>query len=150
MRALWEIRADVTIAHRRFRAGLFVWRIAMLQISAQQLAELLSGIARAQAAVVLGLETAAPGTRGNYVLPAVQNVSHLRDHPNPTLVDIPVRVLLSYMGRMGPDIDAIARDLERLLGSEAESERTLGAPNEVELDEPSAEAGDSLDFSTDL
>ena len=63
----------------------------MLQISAQQLAELLSGIARAQAAVVLGLETVAPGTRSNYVLPAIQNVSHLRDHPSPTLVDIPGR-----------------------------------------------------------
>ncbi|MGH8747262.1 MAG: hypothetical protein ACREUK_12330, partial [Burkholderiales bacterium] len=77
----------------------------MLQISAQQLAELLSGIARAQAAVVLGLETATPGTRSNYVLPAIQNVSHLRDHPNPTLIDLPVRMLLSYMGRVGPDID---------------------------------------------
>ena len=119
----------------------------MLQISAQQLAELLSGIARAQAAVVLGLETVNPGTRGNYVLPAVQNVSHLRDHPNPTLVDIPVRILLSYMGRMGPDIDAVARDLERLLGGKDEGEATLGAPNEVKLDEPPAEAGDSLDFS---
>ena len=65
MRALWQIRADVNIAHRRFHAGLVLWRIAMLQISAQQLAELLSGIARAQAAVIMGLETGAPGTRNN-------------------------------------------------------------------------------------
>ena len=118
----------------------------MLQISAQQLAELLSGIARAQAAVVLGLETATPGTRGNYVLPAIQNVSHLRDHPYPTLVDLPVRILLSYMGRMGPDIDAVARDLERLLGSDAEDAALPGAPSEVKLGEPAADAGDSLDF----
>ena len=119
----------------------------MLHISAQQLAELLSGIARAQAAVVLGLETVMPGTRSNYVLPAVQNVSHLRDHPNPALVDIPVRMLLSYMGRMGPDIDAVARDLERLLGSDAEDAALPGAPIEAKLGEPAAEAGDSLDFS---
>ena len=119
----------------------------MLQISAQQLAELLSGIARAQAAVVLGLETVAPGTRSNYVLPAIQNVSHLRDHPFPTLVDLPVRVLLSYMGRMGPDIDAVARDLERLLGSDTEGAAAPEAPNEVTLAEPAADAGDSLDFS---
>ena len=66
----------------------------MLQISAQQLAELLSGIARAQAAVIMGLETGAPGTRNNYVVPAIQNVAHLRDHPNPTLIDLPVRMLL--------------------------------------------------------
>jgi len=119
----------------------------MLQISAQQLAELLSGIARAQAAVVLGLETVTPGTRGNYVLPAIQNVSHLRDHPNPTLIDIPVRMLLSYMGRMGPDIDAVARELERLLGSDAEGSALPGAPSGVTLGEPAADAGDSLDFS---
>ena len=120
----------------------------MLQISAQQLAELLSGIARAQAAVVLGLETATPGTRSNYVLPAIQNVSHLRDHPDPTLVDIPVRMLLSYMGRMGPDIDAVARDLERLLGGDVEDAAPPGAPSEVSLGEPAAGAGDSLDFSS--
>jgi len=119
----------------------------MLQISAQQLAELLSGIARAQAAVVLGLETATPGTRGNYVLPAIQNVSHLRDHPYPTLVDLPVRILLSYMGRMGPDVEAVARDLERLLGSDTEEAPMPGAPSEVTLDEPAVGAGDSLDFS---
>ncbi len=91
----------------------------MLQISALQLAELLSGIARAQAAVVLGLETASPGTRNNYVLPAIQNLSHLRDHPNPTLTDLPVRMLLSYMGRVGPDVEAVARELERLLSGES-------------------------------
>jgi hypothetical protein len=94
----------------------------MLQISAQQLAELLSGIARAQAAVVHGLETAAPGTRNNYVLPAIQNAAHLRDHPNPTLIDLPVRMLLSYMGRVGPDVEAVARELERLLSGQSEGD----------------------------
>jgi len=119
----------------------------MLQISAQQLAELLSGIARAQAAVVLGLETATPGTRGTYVLPAIQNVSHLRDHPNPTLVDVPVRILLSYMGRIGPDIDAVARDLERLLGAGTAEGAVPGETGEVTLNEPAPDAGESLDFS---
>ncbi|MGH8736565.1 MAG: hypothetical protein ACREU5_01625 [Burkholderiales bacterium] len=119
----------------------------MLQISAQQLAELLSGIARAQAAVVLGLETATPGTRSNYVLPAIQNVSHLRDHPNPTLIDLPVRMLLSYMGRVGPDIDAVARELVRLLGGDAGGGAAPDAPDEAKPGAPSAGAGGSLDFS---
>ena len=119
----------------------------MLQISAQQLAELLSGIARAQAAVVLGLETATPGTRSNYVLPAIQNVSHLRDHPNPTLIDLPVRMLLSYMGRIGPDIDAVARELERLLASNAEGSPAPDAPSDVKPVGPATDAGASLDFS---
>ena len=119
----------------------------MLQISAQQLAELLSGIARAQAAVIMGLETGAPGTRNNYVLPAIQNVAHLRDHPDPTLIDLPVRMLLSYMGRVGPDIEAVARNLERLLSGQAETAPAPGAASEVTLGEPAADAGDSLDFS---
>jgi hypothetical protein len=44
----------------------------------------------------------------------LQNAAHLRDHPDPTLTDVPVRILLSYMGRVGPDTEAVARDLERL------------------------------------
>lgn len=88
-----------------------------MEISALQLAELLSGIARAQAAVVNGLESEFAGVRSGRVVPALQNVAHLRDHPQPTLTDLPVRMLLSYMGRVGPDPAAIARELERLCGS---------------------------------
>jgi hypothetical protein len=86
----------------------------MLQISAEQLAELLVGIGRAQAAIVQGLESELAGVKSGRVIPAVQNVAHLRDHPNPTLVDLPVRILLSSMGRVGPDPAAVAKDLERL------------------------------------
>ena len=86
----------------------------MLQISAQQLAELLAGIGRAQAAVIQGLESEMAGIRSGRVVPAVQNVAHLRDHPQPTLVDLPVRILLTSMGRVGADPAAIAKDLERL------------------------------------
>ena len=85
-----------------------------MEISAQQLAELLSGIARAQAAVVNGLESEFAGIRSGRVVPMLQNVAHLRDHPEPTLTDLPVRILLSYMGRVGPDMAAVGRDLERL------------------------------------
>lgn len=85
-----------------------------MEISAQQLAELLTGIARAQAAIVNGLESEFAGVRSGRVIPAVQNVAHLRDHPEPTLTDLPVRALLAAMGRVGPDPAVIARDLERL------------------------------------
>ena len=106
----------------------------MLKISAQQLAELLTGIGRAQAAVVNGLESEFAGVRSGRVIPAVQNVAHLRDHAEPTLVDLPVRILLASMGRAGgADPVAVARDLERLCGA--------GAPA------ASATAADGLDFS---
>jgi hypothetical protein len=86
----------------------------MLQISAQQLSELLTGIARAQAAIVTGLESELAGVKSGRVVPAVQNVAHLRDHPQPTLVDLPVRALLAAMGRLPPDASALVKDLERL------------------------------------
>jgi hypothetical protein len=91
----------------------------MLQISALQLAELLTGIARAQAALVSGLESEMAGVRSGRVIPAVQNVAHLRDHPEPTLVDLPVRLFLNSMGRVGPDPAVVAKDLERLFAARA-------------------------------
>jgi hypothetical protein len=91
-------------------------REAAMEISAQQLAELLLGIARAQAAMVQGLENEMAGVRSGRIIPALQNVAHLRDHPQPTLTDLPVRVLLSTLGRQTPDAAGVVRDLERLLG----------------------------------
>jgi hypothetical protein len=86
-----------------------------MQINAQQLAELLMGIARAQTAIIQGLENEMQGVRSGRIIPALQNVAHLRDHPEPTLTDLPVRVLLTTLGgRVGPDVAAVAKDLERL------------------------------------
>jgi hypothetical protein len=96
----------------------------------QQLAELLLGIARAQAGIIQGLENEMAGVRGR-IIPALQNVAHLRDHPQPTLTDLPVRVLLGTLGRQVPDAAGVVRDLERLLGA---------APG-------AAPAGENLDFS---
>ena len=90
-----------------------------MQISAQHLAELLMGIARAQAAIVQGIENEMAGFRSGRAVPALQNVAHLRDHPDPTLVDLPIRILLTTMGgRVGPDPAAIVKDLERLCAGE--------------------------------
>jgi len=115
----------------------------MAEISTQQLAELLSGIARAQAAIIQGIETAMPGARSSYIVPALQNVAHLRDHPDPTLVDLPVRIVLAYMGRVGPDVANIVRDLERAL-----SGAVPGAAGPApELATPRASAGDNLGLS---
>jgi len=57
--------------------------------------------------------------RSGRIIPALQNVAHLRDHPNPTLTDLPVRVLLGTLGRQVPDTASIVRDLDRLFGAPA-------------------------------
>ena len=107
-----------------------------MQISAHQLAELLLGIARAQAAMVHGLENEFAGVRSGRIVPALQNVAHMRDHPQPTLTDLPVRVLLSTLGRQVPDLAALIADLERLVGG--------AKPAGMPASEPS---GPALDFS---
>ena len=126
----------------------------MLQISALQLAELLAGIGRAQAAMVQGLENELAGVRSSRVIPAVQNAAHLRDHPEPTLVDLPVRVFLASMGRVGPDPAVIARDLDRLISGVAsvpatkEEAAAASAPAaRAAAAPPTTGGGDALDFS---
>ena len=125
-----------------------------MEISAQQLAELLLGIARAQAAVIQGLENEMAGVRSGRIIPALQNVAHLRDHPQPTLTDLPVRVLLGTLGRQVPDAAGVVRDLERLLSGEsspvapASAAPAFAAPAAAAPAEPPAEAtGSNLDFS---
>jgi hypothetical protein len=115
-----------------------------MQITAQQIAELLLGIARAQAAIVQGLENEMAGVRSGRIIPALHNVAHLRDHPNPTLTDLPVRVLLGTLGRAVPDVAGIVRDLERLLpGGEA----AAAAPAEAVAAPAAAAPAENLDFS---
>ena len=126
----------------------------MLQISALQLAELLAGIGRAQAAMVQGLENELAGVRSGRVIPAVQNAAHLRDHPDPTLIDLPVRIFLSSMGRVGPDPAVIAKDLERLFSGAAPTRATqaeaaaASAPAARAAAAPPIAAGDDpMDFT---
>ena len=126
----------------------------MLQISATQLAELLAGIGRAQAAMVQGLENELAGVRSGRVIPAVQNAAHLRDHPDPTLVDLPVRIFLSSMGRVGPDPAVIAKDLERLFSgaaptrtTQAEAAAASAPAARAEAATPTAGGDDPMDFT---
>ena len=86
--------------------------------------------------MVHGLENEFAGVRSGRIVPALQNVAHMRDHPQPTLTDLPVRVLLSTLARQVPDLAALIADLERLLGA--------AKPAGMPAPEPS---GPALDFS---
>jgi len=126
----------------------------MAQPSTQQLAELLIGIARAQTALIQGLESAMAGVKTQHILPQLQNLSHMRDHPEPTLIDLPVRILLTSQGRVPPDPAAVVRDLERLFSAApaaAAPAATATAPAPAAAAAPApavpAAEGDALDFS---
>ncbi len=120
----------------------------MTQPTTQQLAELLIGIARAQSALILGLESAMGGVKTQHILPQLQNLAHLRDHPEPTLIDLPVRILLTSQGRVPPDPAAVVRDLERLLGAAPAGTAPVAAAAAAPAAPARTVGADALDFST--
>ncbi|UCF74566.1 MAG: hypothetical protein JSU71_09780 [Betaproteobacteria bacterium] len=90
----------------------------MVNISSQQLAELLIGIARAQQAIVDAVESQRAGFKA-HVASTLQTAARSRSTGHtPTLMDFPSRVLLAHQGRSGPDLEQITRDLEALLGQQ--------------------------------
>jgi len=88
----------------------------MANITSQQLAELLIGIARAQQAIVEAAESQRAGFKG-HLAPALQTAARNRNTGHaPTLMDLPSRILLAHQGRTGPDLGQIRRELDDLLG----------------------------------
>lgn len=87
----------------------------MADITTQQLAQLLLGIARAQNAMIDALENSKAGFKATHFRPAIETSSRLRSNLPETLADYPSRLLLSMLGRTGPDSDRVQRDLEALL-----------------------------------
>jgi hypothetical protein len=84
-----------------------------MSVTNEQLAELLSGIAKAQQAIVEAVERANGGWRNNHLIPLLNIAANVRQ-PDPRLVDLPARILLRYQGRAAVDDAAIVADLERL------------------------------------
>jgi hypothetical protein len=92
----------------------------MANITTQQLAELIIGVARSQQAIVDALESQKSGFKGSHLAPALDNAAKSRVTTRPlTLQEFPARVLLQCMGRAGPNVEQLARDLENLLGGQA-------------------------------
>jgi hypothetical protein len=92
----------------------------MANVTAQQLAELIIGIARAQQAIVEAMESQKAGFTGSHFGPALNNAARTRVTTRPlTLQEFPARVLIQCMGRAGPNVEQLTRDLEVLLAGPA-------------------------------
>jgi hypothetical protein len=121
----------------------------MADITTQQLAQLLLGIARAQNAIVEALENSKAGFRATHFRPAVETASRIRANRPDTLTDYPARLLLQMLGRTAPDLDTVQRDLERLLTAPTAATAAPSTPAAA----PSAPAagaavsGDDLDMT---
>lgn len=87
----------------------------MAEITTQQLAQLLLGIARAQNAIIDALENSKAGFKSTHFRPAVETAARLRSNRPETLADYPSRLLLQMLGRTAPDAEVVLRDLETLL-----------------------------------
>ena len=100
----------------------------------QQLAELLSGIAKANNAMLDAFERAHPGFKSTHLAPVLNVAANMRSAA-PRLVDLPARILLRYQGRVAVDTAAIRADLDRLTAANAPTPLAAAA------------ADDSLDFA---
>jgi len=85
-----------------------------MNISAEQLAELLAGIAKSQNAIIDAVERANGGWRNTHMSPMLTVAANMRS-AEPRLVDLPARILMRYQGRPAVDIATIAGELERLV-----------------------------------
>ncbi len=93
-----------------------------MSVTNDQLAELLSGIAKAQQAIIDAVERAEGGWKNNHLIPILNVAANMRQ-PEPRLLDLPARILLRYQGRAAVDNASIVADLERLF-----SQPVGGAP----------------------
>lgn len=91
----------------------------MSDITTQQLAQLLLGIARSQNAIIEALENSKAGFKSSHFRPSIEQASRIRSNMTETLGDYPSRLLLQMLGRTPPDADRVLRDLEALLAQPA-------------------------------
>ena len=119
-----------------------------MNLTAQQLAQILLGIARAQQAIIDALENSKAGFKSTHFRPAVETAARLRSNRPESLAEFPSRLLLQMMARTAPDSDSVLRDLEKLLALPV---TTAAAPPGA-ASEPAASSGtpagdDSLDMT---
>lgn len=87
----------------------------MAEITTQQIAQLMIGIARSQLALIDSIENSKAGFKFTHVRPTLETASRIRSNHKETLADLPSRLLLQMLGRNPPDLDRVARELEALI-----------------------------------
>lgn len=87
----------------------------MAEITTQQIAQLMIGVARAQLALADAIENTKAGFKFTHVRPALETASRIRSNHAETLADFPSRLFLQMLGRNPPDLDRVARELETLI-----------------------------------
>ena len=90
----------------------------MSNLTTHQLAELLLGVARAQNAIIEAMENSKAGFKSDALPPGARNrVAHPQQPRRTASSDFPARLLLQMLGRNGPDVAQVAKNLDALLGA---------------------------------
>lgn len=92
-----------------------------------ELAELLMGIAKAQAAIIDAVERAEPGFKSNHAVPVLTTAANVRAAV-PRIQDLPARILLRMQGRVAFDVAQIQQDLEAAFASHGVSPGASAEP----------------------
>ena len=91
-----------------------------MNLSTQQLAEILIGVARSQQAIIEAIESMKAGFKGTYLAPALDSAAKIRSTGRPlSLQEYPARVLVQCQGRVGPNVEQMVKDLDALLSGTA-------------------------------
>jgi hypothetical protein len=114
-----------------------------MNLTSDQLADLLIGIARAQNAVIDAIDRAQPGFRSTHAVPVLNVAANMRAG-DPRMIDLPSRVLLRLQGRVAVDPAVVKADLERLTSGKAAP--AAQAPAAAKGAAPASPL-DGLDFS---
>ncbi len=90
-----------------------------MNITTQQFAELLIGIARSQQAIIDAIESQKAGFKGTYLSPVLDSVAKIRTtNRAPSLQEFPARVLSQCQSRVGPNVEQVVKDLEAMLSGQ--------------------------------
>ena len=106
----------------------------MANMSVEQVAELMMGVARSQLAVIDSIENFKAGFKATHVRPILESASRIRSNHPETLADFPARVLLQMLGRNPPDRERLARELEHLVTTRPAGSDQGAVPDPDSLD----------------
>jgi len=114
-----------------------------MNLTADHLADILIGIARAQNAVIDAIDRANPGFRSQHATPLVTLAANMRAG-DPRMIDLSARILMRLQGRVALDATQVKADLERLMSGKAAPRAAAPAATPKTA---AATALDGLDFS---
>ena len=89
-----------------------------MNLTIEQLAEILAGIAKSQQAIIEAVESQHGGFKNTHLLPKINSAANMR-FAIPRLIDVPARVLMRSQGRNVMDVDAVTRMLHEAISGEA-------------------------------